>query len=102
MYGQGDAPGRPFLEDAERLPVDNFAQEDEFFAAAALHGLTWERPPQPHRSRARRRQRHESASTLAAYAGVQRHLGHPFVCPGSRAQWDVVVAITDASLLADR
>lgn len=42
------------------------------------------------------------ASTLAAYAGVRRHLGRPFVFPGSRAQWDGVVDLTDAGLLADQ
>ena len=102
-YGQGDVPDTPFLEDAERLPVDNFyyAQEDELFAAAAAHGFTWS----VHRSHTVIGHAVGNAmnlgSTLAAYAGIQRHLGRPFVFPGSRAQWDGVVDLTDAGLLAD-
>ncbi len=102
-YGQGDVPDTPFLEDAERLPVDNFyyAQEDELFAAAASHGFTWS----VHRSHTvighAVGNAMNLASTLAAYAGIQRHLGRPFVFPGSRAQWDGVVDLTDAGLLAD-
>ena len=103
-YGQGDVPDTPFLEDAERLPVDNFyyAQEDELVAAAAAHGFTWS----VHRSHTvighAVGNAMNLASTLAAYAGVQRHLGRPFVFPGSRAQWDGVVDLTDAGLLADQ
>lgn len=103
-YGQGNVPDTPFLEDAERLPADNFyyAQEDELFAAAAAHGFTWS----VHRSHTvighARGNAMNLASTLAAYAGIQRKLGRPFVFPGSRAQWDGVVDLTDASLLADQ
>jgi nucleoside-diphosphate-sugar epimerase len=102
-YGQGDVPDTPFLEDAERLPVDNFyyAQEDELFAAAATHGFTWS----VHRSHTvighAVGNAMNLASTLAAYAGVQRSLGRPFVFPGSRTSWDGVVDLTDADLLAD-
>lgn len=103
-YGQGDVPDTPFLEDAERLPVDNFyyAQEDELFAAAAAHDVTWS----VHRSHTvighAVGNAMNLASTLAAYAGIQRHLGRPFVFPGSRAQWDGVVDLTDAGQLADQ
>lgn len=103
-YGEGDVPDTPFLEDAERLPVDNFyyAQEDELFAAAAAHSFTWS----VHRSHTvighAVGNAMNIASTLAAYAGIQRHLGIPFVFPGSRAQWDGVVDLTDAGLLADQ
>ena len=103
-YGQGDVPDTPFLEDAERLPVDNFyyAQEDELFAAATAHGFTWS----VHRSHTvighAVGNAMNLASTLAAYAGIQSHLGRPFVFPGSRAQWDGVVDLTDAGLLADQ
>nr|WP_309225711.1 SDR family oxidoreductase [Quadrisphaera sp. INWT6] len=102
-YGRGDLPDTPFLEDAERLPVDNFyyVQEDELFAAAAAHGFTWS----VHRSHTvighAVGNAMNLASTLAAYAGIQRHLGRPLVFPGSRAQWDGVVDLTDADLLAD-
>ncbi|MFK5583231.1 SDR family oxidoreductase [Serinicoccus sp. LYQ131] len=102
-YGQGDLPDTPFLEDAERLPVDNFyyAQEDELFAAAEAHGFTWS----VHRSHTvigyAVGNAMNLASTLATYSGIQRHLGRPFVFPGSRTQWDGVVDLTDAGLLAD-
>ena len=102
-YGQGDVPDTPFLEDAERLDVDNFyyAQEDELFAAAASYGFTWS----VHRSHTvigyAVGNAMNLASTLVAYAGIQRRLGRPFVFPGSRAQWDGVVDLTDAGLLAD-
>jgi nucleoside-diphosphate-sugar epimerase len=102
-YGRGDLPDTPFLEDADRLPVENFyyAQEDELFAAAALHGFQWS----VHRS-------HtvighavggamNMASTLAVYAAIVRQTGRPFVFPGSRTQWDGVVDLTDAGQLAD-
>ncbi|TGO03776.1 epimerase [Serinibacter arcticus] len=102
-YGQGDVPDTPFLEDADRLPVENFyyAQEDELFAAAATHGFTWS----VHRSHTvighAVGNAMNMASTLAAYAGIQRHLGRPFVFPGSRTQWDGVVDLTDAAQLSD-
>jgi len=102
-YGKGEMPDTPFLEDAERLAVDNFyyAQEDELFDAAAAHGFSWS----VHRSHTvlghAVGNAMNIAATLGAYAGVQRHLGRPFVFPGSRAQWDGVVDLTDADLLAD-
>lgn len=102
-YGQGDLPDTPFLEDAERLPVENFyyAQEDELFAAAAAHGFTWS----VHRSHTvighAVGNAMNMASTLAAYAGIQRRLGRPFVFPGSLTQWDGVVDLTDAGQLVD-
>ncbi|WP_422632001.1 SDR family oxidoreductase [Pseudokineococcus basanitobsidens] len=102
-YGKGDMPDTPFLEDAERLPVDNFyyAQEDELFAAAAAHGFTWS----VHRSHTvvghAVGNAMNMAATLGAYAGIQRRLDRTFVFPGSRAQWDGVVDLTDADLLAD-
>ena len=103
-YGQGDVPDTPFLENADRLPVDNFsyAQEDALFAAAAAHGFTWS----VHRSHTvighAVGNAMNLASTLAAYAGIQRSLGRPFVFPGSGAQWYGVVDLTDAGLLADQ
>ncbi|WP_298805281.1 SDR family oxidoreductase [uncultured Pseudokineococcus sp.] len=102
-YGQGEMPDTPFLEDAERLPVDNFyyAQEDQLFAAADAHGFSWS----VHRSHTvvghAVGNAMNMAATLGAYAGIQRRLGRPFVFPGSRAQWDGVVDVTDADLLAD-
>ena len=102
-YGQGDVPDTPFLEDAERLDVDNFyyAQEDELFAAAATWGATWS----VHRSHTVLGHAVGGAmnltATLAAGAAIARRQGRPFVFPGSRAQWDGVVDLTDADLLAD-
>ncbi len=102
-YGRGEVPDTPFLEDAERLPVENFyyAQEDELFAAAARHGFTWS----VHRS-------HtvighavggamNMASTLGVQAAIAARTGRRFVFPGSRTQWDGVVDLTDAGQLAD-
>ena len=102
-YGRGELPDTPFLEDAERLPVENFyyAQEDELFAAAARHGFTWS----VHRAHTvighAVGNAMNMASTLGAYAAIVRATGRPFTFPGSRTQWDGVVDITDAGQLAD-
>ncbi|NIZ89709.1 SDR family oxidoreductase [Kineococcus rubinsiae] len=102
-YAQGEVPDTPFLEDAERLPVENFyyAQEDELFAAAARHGFTWS----VHRSHTvfgfAVGNAMNMASTLGAYAAVVRATGGEFVFPGSLAQWNGVVDVTDAGQLAD-
>ncbi len=102
-YGKGDLPDTPFLEDAERLPVENFyyAQEDELFAAAAQHGFTWS----VHRSHTVIGHAVGNAmnmgATLAAYAAIVARTGSAFRFPGSRAQWDGVVDLTDAGQLAD-
>ncbi|MCI2237752.1 SDR family oxidoreductase [Paenibacillus sp. TRM 82003] len=102
-YGQGELPDTPFLEDAERLPVPNFyyAQEDELFAAAARHGFTWS----VHRAHTVIGHAVGNAmnivSTLGAYAAIVRESGRPFTFPGSLAQWNGVVDLTDAAQLAD-
>jgi nucleoside-diphosphate-sugar epimerase len=102
-YAQGEVPDTPFLEDEERLDVENFyyAQEDELFAAAARHGFTWS----VHRSHTvigfAVGNAMNMASTLGAYAAVVRSTGGEFTFPGSRAQWDGVVDLTDAGQLAD-
>ncbi|MFW2513994.1 SDR family oxidoreductase [Demequina sp. SO4-13] len=102
-YGQGDLPDTPFLEDAVRLNVENFyyAQEDELFAAALKHDFTWS----VHRSHTvighAVGNAMNIASTLGAYAGIQAHRGLPFIFPGSLTQWNGVVDLTDADLLAD-
>lgn len=102
-YGQGAMPDTPFREDAERLPGRNFyyEQEDELFAAAARDGFTWS----VHRA-------HTVAgfvtgnamnmtATIGAAAAIARERGEPLTFPGSRAQWDGVVDLTDADLLAE-
>ncbi|MBB2900857.1 nucleoside-diphosphate-sugar epimerase [Kineococcus radiotolerans] len=102
-YGKGDLPDTPFLEDAERLPVENFyyAQEDELFAAAARHGFTWS----VHRAHTVTGYAVGNAMnlvpTLGAYAAVVAATGRPFTFPGSQAQWNGVVDLTDAGQLAD-
>jgi len=87
-YGKGAMPDTPFREEAPRLDVPNFyyAQEDELFAAATRNGFTWS----VHRS-------HtvighavgnlmNMGLTLAAQASICKHLGIPFVFPGSETQ----------------
>jgi nucleoside-diphosphate-sugar epimerase len=103
-YGQGPMPDTPFSEDEPRLDVANFyyAQEDELFAAAARQGFTWS----VHRS-------HtvighavgnlmNMGLTLAAQASLCRHLGIPFIFPGSETQWNGVTDMTDATILAEQ
>ncbi|TFD57717.1 SDR family oxidoreductase [Cryobacterium suzukii] len=103
-YGQGAMPDTPFSEHEPRLDVANFyyAQEDELFAASARQGFTWS----VHRS-------HtvighavgnlmNMGLTLAAQATLCRHLGIPFVFPGSETQWNGVTDMTDATILAEQ
>ena len=102
-YAQGEVPDTPFLEDAERLAVENFyyAQEDELFSAAERWGFTWS----VHRAHTvigfAVGNAMNLVSTLGAYAAVVRATDGEFVFPGSRAQWDGVVDLTDAGQLAD-
>ncbi|WP_138761176.1 SDR family oxidoreductase [Modestobacter altitudinis] len=102
-YGQGDLPDTPFLEDAQRLPVPNFYydQEDALWSAAAEQGATWS----VHRSHTVIGHAVGNAMnmglTLAVQAAICRATGRPFVFPGSRTQWDGLVDMTDAGLLAD-
>ncbi|MFI5937191.1 SDR family oxidoreductase [Actinoplanes sp. NPDC051494] len=102
-YGVGVLPDTPFLEDAERRPVENFyyAQEDEVFAAAKAFGFTWS----VHRAHTVIGHAVGNAmnlvSTLGAYAAIVRATGRPFQFPGSLTSWHGVVDLTDAALLAD-
>ena len=102
-YGVGVLPDTPFLEDAERRPVENFyyAQEDELSAASAAHGFTWS----VHRAHTvighAVGNAMNLASTVGAYAAVVRATGRPFVFPGSVSAWNSLVDLTDAALLAD-
>jgi nucleoside-diphosphate-sugar epimerase len=101
-YGKGKLPATPFREDQERLPIENFyyAQEDELFAAAARDGFSWS-VHRPHTiigyaiGNAM-----NMGVTLAVYASICRETGHPFVFPGSAAQWNGLTDMTDARLLA--
>ena len=102
-YGQGDLPETPFHEDEPRLPVQNFYydQEDALWAAAAEQGFTWS----VHRSHTvighAVGNAMNMALTLAVQAAICRATGRPFVFPGSAAQWNGLVDMTDAGLLAD-
>lgn len=101
-YGKGNLPDTPFREDEERLAVENFyyAQEDEVFAAAARDGFTWT-IHRPHTiigyaiGNAM-----NMGVTLSVYASLCKHLGRPFLFPGSPQQWNGLTDVTDARLLA--
>jgi nucleoside-diphosphate-sugar epimerase len=101
-YGKGTLPATPFREEQPRLKLDNFyyAQEDEVFAAAKRDGFTWS-VHRPHTvigyalGNAM-----NMGTTLAAYATICRETGRPFVFPGSAAQWNGLVDMTDARLLS--
>ena len=94
----------PFREEMDRVPYENFYydQEDILFEAAASYGFTWS----VHRAHTMIGWAIGNAMnmgvTLAVYATMCRELGHPFVFPGSPAQYEGVTDITDARLLADQ
>lgn len=101
-YGKGTLPATPFREEQPRLEIDNFyyAQEDEVFAAARRDGFGWS-VHRPHTiigyaiGNAM-----NMGTTLAAYATICREAGSPFLFPGSAAQWNGLVDMTDARLLS--
>jgi nucleoside-diphosphate-sugar epimerase len=103
-YGQGSLPETPFTEDTPRLDAPNFyyAQEDELFAAAQRHGCGWS----VHRAHTMIGyavgNAMNIASTLAAYAAIQRENGGAFRFPGSAQQWHGLTDMTDAGQLADQ
>lgn len=102
-YGAGPVPDTPFREDAPRLPVENFyyAQEDVLWEAAKRRGFRWS----VHRSHTvigyARGNAMNMGLTLAAQASLCKELDIPFVFPGSETQWNGLVDMTDASLLAE-
>ncbi|MCZ4057990.1 SDR family oxidoreductase [Pantoea sp. LMR881] len=103
-YGKGAVPVTPFREEQGRQPVDNFyyAQEDEMFAGAEKYGYRWS-VHRPHTivgyalGNAM-----NMGQTLAVYATLCREKGWPFIFPGSPEQWNGVVDVTDAGLLAEQ
>jgi nucleoside-diphosphate-sugar epimerase len=101
-YGKGTLPATPFREDQDRLAIENFyyALEDEVFAAAARDGYSWS----VHRPHTIIGYAVGSAmnmgTTLAVYATICKELGRPMQFPGSRVQWNGLVDITDARILA--
>jgi nucleoside-diphosphate-sugar epimerase len=101
-YGKGTLPATPFRESEPRLDVENFyyAQEDELFAAAARDGFGWS-VHRPHTIIGYALGNAMNMGvTLAVYATICRETGRPFVFPGSAAQWNGLVDMTDARLLA--
>jgi nucleoside-diphosphate-sugar epimerase len=101
-YGTGAVPLTPFREDQGRQAVDNFyyEQEDRLFEAAARHVFSWS-VHRPHTivgfalGNAM-----NMGVTLAVYATLCKASGQPFVFPGSKQQWEGLVDVTDARLLA--
>lgn len=93
----------PFSEDMPRLPGENFyyTQEDVLFAAAARHGFTWS-VARPHTVIGYAPGNVMNLGTaLAVYATLARETGLPFVFPGSPQQYNGLVDMTDARLLAE-
>ena len=103
-YGKGAAPVTPFREEQGRQPVDNFyyAQEDALFAGAEAYGYRWS-VHRPHTIVGHAiGNAMNMGQTLAVYATLCREHGWPFVFPGSPEQWNGVVDVTDADLLAEQ
>ncbi|WNN49545.1 SDR family oxidoreductase [Siccibacter colletis] len=103
-YGKGAVPVTPFREEQGRQPVENFyyAQENEVFAGAEKYGYRWS-VHRPHTiigyaiGNAM-----NMGQTLAVYATLCREKGWPFIFPGSPEQWNGLVDMTDAGLLAEQ
>jgi nucleoside-diphosphate-sugar epimerase len=101
-YGKGALPATPFREDQPRLDLDNFyyAQEDEVFSAAKRDGFGWS-IHRPHTIIGYALGNLMNMGvTLATYATICRETGRPFLFPGSAVQWNGLVDVTDARLLA--
>jgi nucleoside-diphosphate-sugar epimerase len=94
----------PFREDQGRLEFPNFYydQEDVLFEAAARDDFTWS----VHRAHTvigwGPTNSMNMGATLAAYAAICRETGKPFVFPGSPTQYEGVVDVTDAAVLAEQ
>jgi nucleoside-diphosphate-sugar epimerase len=92
----------PFRETQPRLNYENFyyEQEDQVYAAAARDGFSWS----VHRPHTMIGYAINNAMnfgiTLAVFAAICRETGRPFVFPGSAAQWNSLVDMTDARILA--
>src|SRR5271168_2858375 len=101
-YGKGKLPATPFREEQPRLDIENFyyAQEDEVFAAAKRQHFNWT-VHRPHTIIGYALGNAMNMGvTLAAYATICKETGHPFLFPGSAAQWNGLTDMTDARLLA--
>jgi nucleoside-diphosphate-sugar epimerase len=103
-YGTGEVNETPFRERQPRVEYENFYydQEDCLFAAAEKHGFSWS----VHRSHTLIGWALGNAMnmgvTLAVYGSICRHLGKPFVFPGTPVQYSGLNDLTDAGLLAEQ
>ncbi|WP_375497155.1 SDR family oxidoreductase [uncultured Nostoc sp.] len=92
----------PFREEQPRVPGLNFyyVQEDILFQKAVQRGFSWS----VHRPSTMIGHALGNAMnmgvTLSVYATICRETGHPFVFPGSPQQYNGLVDVTDARLLA--
>lgn len=92
----------PFREEQPRVPGLNFyyVQEDILFEKAAQRGFSWS----VHRPSTIIGHALGNAMnmgfTLSVYATICRETGRPFVFPGSPQQYNGLVDVTDARLLA--
>jgi len=103
-YGKGAVPTTPFREEQGRQDVENFyyAQEDEVFAGAEKYGYRWS-VHRPHTIIGHAiGNAMNMGQTLAVYATLCREKGWPFIFPGSPEQWNGIVDMTDAGLLAEQ
>ncbi len=102
MYAKGTPPVTPFRESLPRLDLPNFyyTLEDEVFAAAERDGFNWS-VHHPHTIIGYAKGNvMNMGATLGVYATFCRETGRPFVFPGSATQWNGLVDVTDARILA--
>jgi nucleoside-diphosphate-sugar epimerase len=95
-------PETPLREEQPRVPLENFyyVQEDVLTAAAARRGFSWS-VHRPHTLIGYALGNAMNMGvTLACYSVICRESGRPFVFPGSPEQYDGVVDVTDARILA--
>ena len=93
----------PFMEDQPRVPGENFyyTQEDVLFEAAKRHGFTWS-VARPHTVIGYAPGNAMNLGTsIAVYATLCKETGRPFRFPGSPQQYNGLVDMTEASLLAE-
>jgi nucleoside-diphosphate-sugar epimerase len=93
----------PFTEDQPRVPGENFyyTQEDILFDAARRYGFSWS-VARPHTIIGYAPGNAMNLGTsLAVYATLCRESGRPFQFPGSPQQYNGLVDMTAADLLAE-
>ena len=95
-------PETPLREEQPRVPLENFyyVQEDILTEAAARQSFSWS-VHRPHTMIGYALGNAMNMGvTLACYAAICKETGRPFVFPGSPEQYDGVVDVTDARILA--